>query len=58
MGVDEIAKRLYGLPLEEFTAARNDAAAELRKAGAKEDAEAVKALRKPSAPAGAAASRR
>ena len=53
MTVDEIIDRLYGLPLAEFTAARNEAARELRKAGEREAAERVKALRKPTAAAGA-----
>lgn len=49
MTVDEIIDRLYGLPLAEFIAARNEAAAELRG----EDRERVKALRKPTAAAAA-----
>lgn len=53
MGLDEIADRLYALPLEEFTQARNQAERELRKAGEREQAEQVKALRKPTAAAGA-----
>ena len=40
--------RLYALPLEEFTAARNELAKELRKDGSAEDAELVRALPKPS----------
>lgn len=39
---------LYGLPLEEFTGARDALAKELRKAGKKEAADEVKSLRKPS----------
>src|SRR5919199_2554285 len=39
--------RLYGLPLGEFTQARNDLAARLRQAGQKEAADEVKSLRKP-----------
>jgi hypothetical protein len=39
---------LYGLPLEEFTRARDELARELRKAGNREAADEVKALRKPS----------
>jgi hypothetical protein len=39
---------LYGLPLDEWTQARNDLAARLRKAHQSEQAEAVRALRKPS----------
>lgn len=38
---------LYGLPQEQFTAARNDLAKRLRKAGQKDEAERVAALRKP-----------
>lgn len=38
---------LYGLPLEEFTPARDALARELKKAGKKEAAEEVKSLRKP-----------
>jgi hypothetical protein len=48
---DDVADQLYGLPLEEFTRARNEAAAELRKAGRRDEADAVKALRKPTAAA-------
>jgi len=51
--VDEIADRLYALPPEEFTPARNQAERELRRAGEREQADRVKALRKPSAAAGA-----
>lgn len=54
MSVDEISDRLYSLPPEEFTQARNQAERELRKAGEREKADRVKALRKPSAAAGAA----
>jgi hypothetical protein len=39
---------LYGLPVEEFTKTRDELAKELRKAGKKEAADEVKALRKPS----------
>ena len=39
---------LYGLPLEEFTPARDALAKELRAAGRKEEAAEVKSLRKPS----------
>jgi hypothetical protein len=53
VATDEIADRLYALPIEEFTQARNDAAAELRNAGRREDAEEIKALRKPTAAAAA-----
>jgi hypothetical protein len=50
---EEIGDRLYGLPPDEFTRARNEAASELRKAGRREEADQVKALRKPTAAAGA-----
>jgi hypothetical protein len=40
--------RLYGLPREEFTSARNALVRELRTAGRKDDAEEVGALKKPS----------
>ena len=53
MAIDETTDRLYGLPLSEFTRARNEAAGELRKAGRREEAERVKALRKPSTNAAA-----
>lgn len=53
MSVDEVVDRLYGLPPEEFTQARNEAERELRKAGEREKADLVKALRKPTAAAGA-----
>ena len=49
----ELVDRLYGLPLAEFTGARNAAATELRKAGQREAADQVKALRKPTAAAAA-----
>ncbi|MDQ3777817.1 MAG: hypothetical protein M3310_02955, partial [Actinomycetota bacterium] len=39
---------LYGLPLDEFTRARDALARELRRAGKREAADEVKALRKPS----------
>lgn len=51
--MDEITDRLYGLPPEEFTQARNEAERELRAAGEREQADQVKALRKPGAAAGA-----
>jgi hypothetical protein len=53
VSVDEIADRLYALPLEEFTQARNRAASELRREGRGDEAEQVKALRKPTAAAAA-----
>jgi hypothetical protein len=46
--VDEAAALLYGLPLDEFTTARNAAAKELRDRGLRDEAEAVKAFTKPS----------
>jgi len=51
--VEETIDRLYGLPLSEFTRARDEAARELRQDGRKEDGERVKALRKPTAAAAA-----
>ncbi|MBM6402314.1 hypothetical protein [Phycicoccus sonneratiae] len=48
MGLADIASELYGLPPEEFTAARNTAAAEAKSSGDTDLAAAVKALRKPS----------
>lgn len=45
--VSAAADLLYGLPLDEFTPARNAAAKELRDLGRGEEAEAVKALAKP-----------
>jgi hypothetical protein len=53
VATDEIADRLYALPIEEFTRARNDAVAELRNSGRRDEADEVKALRKPTASAGA-----
>jgi hypothetical protein len=53
MDIEEIIDRLYGLPLAEFTEARNEAARELREAGQREAADRVKALRRPTAAAGA-----
>jgi hypothetical protein len=46
--LDDDLDRLYGLPLDEFTAARNELAAALRKEGRKQEADEVKALQKPS----------
>jgi len=46
--VDEAAEQLYGLPLDEFTSARNAATKELRDRGLTAEAEEVKALAKPS----------
>jgi hypothetical protein len=48
---EERIARLYGLPLEQFTAERNALAAALRVEGDSEGAAAVKALRKPTASA-------
>jgi hypothetical protein len=53
MSVYEVIDRLYSLPPEEFTQARKEAERELRKAGEREQADLVKALRKPTAAAGA-----
>jgi len=51
--VEAVIDGLYGLPIEEFTQARNEAERELRSAGDREHADRVKALRKPTASAGA-----
>jgi hypothetical protein len=53
MSVEEIVNRLYGLPLEEFIRARNQAERELRKAGERDQADQITALRKPTATAAA-----
>src|SRR4051812_9999937 len=50
MAEDERIDGLYDLPLDEFTAARNSLAKELR-ASDRDEAERVKGLRKPSAAA-------
>lgn len=47
MDVDEAAAELYGLPLGDFTAARDAMAKEVRSGGDKEAAAQIKALRKP-----------
>jgi hypothetical protein len=52
--VDEVAGRLYGLPLEEFTRERDAAARELRKAKERDVAAEVAKLPKPSQAAWAA----
>src|SRR3954468_6161037 len=52
--VEEVAGRLYGLPLEEFTRERDAAARELRKAKERDAAAAVAKLPKPSQAAWAA----
>jgi chromosome segregation ATPase len=46
--VDEAAELLYGLPLDEFTTARNAAAKELRDFGLEAEADEVRAFVKPS----------
>jgi hypothetical protein len=48
MNLPAIEDELYGLPLREFTAARDGRATEARKAGKSDVASAVKRLRKPS----------
>lgn len=48
MALQAAADELYGLPPEQFTAARDDFAARLRKAGERELATAVRDLRRPS----------
>ena len=48
---DDRVDALYGLPLDDFTAARDALAKDLRKEGQRAGAEWVKGLRKPSAPA-------
>jgi hypothetical protein len=45
--VQRAADEVYGLPLPDFTRARNGLAQGLRKEGLRDEAEAVKALRKP-----------
>ena len=53
MAVDGIINELYGLPLADFTQSRDAAAKELRGEGRREEADQVKALRKPTAAAAA-----
>jgi hypothetical protein len=48
MAAAEDADDLYALPLDEFTAARNDRAKQLRAEGRREEAAEIAALRKPS----------
>jgi hypothetical protein len=48
--LEEELDRLYGLPLEEFTAARNDLARRLKRANQTEPAERIQGLKKPSVP--------
>ncbi len=45
--LDQELDRLYGLPLEDFTAARNELARRLRSAGQEAEAETVRTLAKP-----------
>jgi hypothetical protein len=49
--LDRAADELYGLPLEEFVPRRDALARELRDAGERDDADRVRRLVKPSAPA-------
>jgi hypothetical protein len=51
--LDAALDRLYGLPAEDFTAARDALAKELRGAKRRDDADAVKQRRRPTAPAAA-----
>jgi len=51
--LDAALDRLYGLPADEFTAARDALAKELRGAKRRDEAEAVKRRRRPTAPAAA-----
>jgi hypothetical protein len=48
--LEEELDRLYGLPLEEFTAARNDLARRLKRANQADAAASVQGLKKPSVP--------
>lgn len=50
--LEEELDRLYGLPLDEFTPARNELAGRLKKEGDDDAAAAVKSLKKPSVSAG------
>jgi hypothetical protein len=47
MPMDDEVDRLYGLPLDEFVGARDELAKRLRGEGRREEADEVKALRKP-----------
>jgi hypothetical protein len=49
VGLEDELDRLYGLPLNDFTAARDEIAKRLRGEGERELADDVKALRKPTA---------
>jgi hypothetical protein len=51
--LDAALDRLYGLPAEEFTAARDAVAKELRAAKRRDEADAVRQRRRPTAPAAA-----
>ena len=51
--LDAALDRLYGLPAEDFTAARDALAKELRGAKRRDEADAVKQRRRPTAPAAA-----
>jgi hypothetical protein len=51
--VEQAADELYGLPPAEFTRARDERAKALRKEGRRDEADAVKGLRKPTVAAGA-----
>ena len=51
MSTAQSSEELYGLPLEEFTSARDDLAARLKKEGEAEEAKSIKSLRKPTLPA-------
>lgn len=46
-GWEEMADRLYGLPLQDFVRERDEAVREARKAGNREDAARIGALTKP-----------
>jgi hypothetical protein len=48
VALEEEITRLYGLPLEDFTRERNEAARAARKAGRRDEAEAIGRLTKPS----------
>lgn len=48
MALPEVSDDLYGLPLDAFTAARNELARRLRGEGRRDDAAEIAALRKPS----------
>jgi chromosome segregation ATPase len=52
--VDAVADELYGLPLDEFTAARNAYVKQARQSGERDAAASIQALAKPSAAAGLA----